>query len=101
MRRTNAENRFMCNLYNRAAGDGRSIVYVRFIDTRTGEIVATRSTGKATEKAPPRIAELLAELGLKTLFKAKETVRATDLDDERLAGMTVSAFADCFWGESS
>jgi len=103
MRRTSVKNRFTYNLYSRAASDGRSIVYVRFIDTETGEIVATRSTGKETEKAAkPRIAQFLAELDLKAMAKAKDKARAADRDDdERLSSLPVFAFVDWFWSEDS
>jgi integrase len=103
MRRAGSKNRFTYNLYSRAVSNDRSIVYVRFIDTETGEIVATRSTGKETEKAAkPKIAALLAELDLKAMAKAKDKARAADLhDDERLAGMTVFEFVDWFWSEGS
>lgn len=103
MRRAGSKNRFTYNLYSRAVSNDRSIVYVRFIDTETGEIVATRSTGKETEKAAkPKIAALLAELDLKAMSKAKDKARAADLhDDERLSSMTVFEFVDWFWSEGS
>jgi len=103
MRRASTKNRFTYNLYSRAVSNDRSIVYVRFIDTETGEIVATRSTGKETEKAAkPKIAQFLAELDLKAMSKAKDKARDADRnDDERLSSMTVFAFVDWFWSEGS
>ncbi len=50
MRRTRTKNRFTYANFSRAASNGRPIVYVRFIDTETGGIISTRSTGKETEK---------------------------------------------------
>jgi len=103
MRRTSTKNHFTYNLYSRAASNGRSIVYVRFIDTETGEIVATRSTGKETEKAAkPRIAQFLAELDLKAIAKAKDRARDADRDDdERLAALSVYDFVNWFWSDES
>ncbi len=51
MRQTRTKNRFTYAKFSRAASNGRPIVYVRFIDTETGGIISTRSTGKETEKA--------------------------------------------------
>jgi hypothetical protein len=45
MRRTSTKNRFTYATFSRAASNGRPIVYVRFIDMDSGEIIATRSTG--------------------------------------------------------
>jgi integrase len=103
MRRTSAKNHFTYATFSRAASNGRSIVYVRFIDTETGEIIATRSTGKETEKAAkPKIAALLAELDLKAMAKAKDRVRTADLDDEeRLAALSVYDFVNWFWSDDS
>jgi hypothetical protein len=91
MRQTSTKSRFTYATYSRAASDGRSIVYVRFIDTETGEIIATRSTGKETAKAAkPKITEFLAELDLKAMAKAKGKARDADLnDEERIATLSV------------
>ena len=99
MRRTSSKSRFTYGTYNRAANDGRSIIYVRFIDTETGQIIATRSTGKETEKATkPKITEFLAELDL----KAKDKTRDANLDDEeRLAALSVYDFVNWFWSDDS
>jgi hypothetical protein len=103
MRRTSAKNRFTYATFSRAASNGRSIVYVRFIDTESGEIIAIRSTGKRTEKAArPRITELLAELDLKAMTNAKDGAREADLDDEeRLAALSVFDFVNWFWSNES
>jgi integrase len=103
MRRTSSKSRFTYGTYSRAASDGRSIVYVRFIDTETGEIIATRSTGKETEKAAkPKITEFLAELDLKAMAKAKDKTRDANLNDEvRLAALSVYDFVNWFWSDES
>ena len=103
MRRTSAKNHFTYATFSRAASNGRSIVYVRFIDTETGEIIATRSTGKETEKAAkPKITEFLAELDLKAMAKAKDKTRDANLNDEvRLAALSVYDFVNWFWSDES
>jgi len=103
MRRTSSKNRFTYATFSRAASNGRSIVYVRFIDTETGEIIATRSTGKETEKAAkPKIAALLAELDLKAIAKAKDKAQEANFDDEeRLAALSIYDFVNWFWSDLS
>lgn len=110
MRRTSTKNHFTYATFSRAASNGRPIVYVRFIDTDSGEIIATRSTGieaektpKATEKAvKPRIAKLLAELDLDAIAKARDKAHAADqVDDDRLADMSVYDFVNWFWSDDS
>jgi hypothetical protein len=108
MRRTSSKNRVTYSTFCRAASSGRPIVYVRFIDMDSGEIIATRSTGieaektpKATEKAiKPKIAELLAELDLDAIAKVRDKMQTSDqADDERLAGMSIYDFVNWFWSE--
>jgi integrase len=110
MRRTSSKNRFTYATFSRAASNGRPIVYVRFIDMESGEIIATRSTGieaektpKATEKAiKPKIAEFLAELNLDAIAKARDKAQAAgQADDERLADMPVYDFVNWFWSDDS
>jgi integrase len=110
MRRTSSKNRFTYATFSRAASNGRPIVYVRFIDTETGEIIATRSTGieaektpKATEKAiKPKLTAFLTELNLTAIAKARDKARDADqASDERLASMSVYDFVNWFWSEDS
>jgi integrase len=110
MHRNSSKNRFTYTIFSRASIAGRPIVYVRFIDMETGEIIATRSTGieagktpKATERAiKPRIAELLTELDLEAIAAARNRANEADLaDDERLATMTILDFISWFWSDSS
>ena len=54
MRRTSTKNRFTHETFSRAASNGRPIVYVRFIDMNSSEIIATRYTGIEAETTPKR-----------------------------------------------
>jgi integrase len=93
--------RFTHQLFTRPAKDGTPVVYVRFSDLDTGEVLATRSTGVSSEKAAkPIVTSLLAELDLETLAKMKEQKQRNYVDDEeRLASMSVSDFVVWYWSD--
>ena len=105
MRRTSPKNHFTYATFSRAVSNGRPIAYVRFIDTDSGEIIATRSTGtkprrtqsdreggEAAHCRTPRRARPRSD------SKARDKAHAADqTDDERLADMSVYDFVNWFW----
>lgn len=77
----------------------RPIYYVRAIDTATGKIILTRSTGSSSKRAPRvLISELSASINLPRLAAAKAGSIAADRADT-ISQMPLSAFFILFWNQ--
>lgn len=100
------KNRFTQQLFTRPASDGRSIVYVRFIDAESGLVLATRSTGLDSDSPAKDIkasvTSILADLNLEAIARMKDRARRAALDDdERIASMPAFEFFSWFWSDES
>lgn len=103
MAKSFSRTRFSHQLFTRPAKNGEKIYYVRFTDTQTGQVLATKSTGVSSLKeTKPIITSFLSELDLDSLAKMKNSQLAARLsDDERLSNMSVYAFIQWFWSPDS
>lgn len=100
------KNRFTQQLFTRPASDGRSIVYVRFIDAESGLVLATRSTSLDSDSPAKDIkasvTSILADLNLEAIARMKDRARRAALDDdERIASMPAFEFFSWFWSDDS
>ena len=96
-------SRYSFTLFKRSAKTGETILYARIIDTETGAILAQRSTGTSDErKAAAKAGQLLAELPLEALSKAREANASAELAEaDRLRDLMLSRYFTQFWAEGS
>lgn len=102
-KRRSEVSRFTFTLFKRSSKSGGSVLYARIIDSKTGAILAQRSTGTSDERmAAAEAGRLLAELPLAAMSQAREDSQAADFAEaEKLRDTMASRFFTQFWEDGS
>ncbi|GAB1482168.1 hypothetical protein MASR2M78_09830 [Treponema sp.] len=103
-KRRSEESRFTFTLFKRSTKSGGSVLYARIIDSKTGTILAQRSTGTSDERmAAAEAGKLLAELPLAAMSQGegRQPSRRFRAEAERLRDMMASRFFTQFWEDGS
>jgi len=89
--------------FTRPDRTGRRVVYVRFFDPETGEVIRTRSTGETTMKlARQAIRRIRDSTDFEAILRARKEGDGELLSHyEKLACLSVAEFVKWFWSDES